>query len=607
MIRMTHLTWRGGRASFRYRLPPELRAIPKPLLWPDELQELVSESVPSQLKHELSKALGTRDERVAKREAAAAVVWAEGLIQRGLTFLIVGPRATLSPTDIKLMAHRYGAELIASDLELRKAGLGLELPKPPSIQLTIGSPQSRPKKEPGLTEDDLGLLQHIVETVEPELRMALARQRPPPYIKDDVQEALQRAGIALPEESTETRELELAFLRERLKALQATSARNNGVIVETPSVADRRERTPTIQVAFDHWKSGIGTGGEKLPAKGSIEEAAYAVRRFKELHGDLPIAEITSARARTFRDAIAKVPPRLSKALQKLPLPKLLDIVGLSDVRPASATVNKRLTLLSAILKKAAVRFELKGRPGGWHDPFEGLKIFTSKATSQRRAAFTIADLRVLLDERFILMGDHSTRGGKGQAARWMPLLNMFTGARRRELAQLKVQDILEEDGIMFLRITDEGEEQSLKNEGSIRRVPIHTELLKLGFKKFVQSRLKASGPDAWLFEGLVPNSKGDRGDAWGRWFGHQLRRLKIDYNGRKVFHSFRHTFISRCREAELEEEVRHAITGHSDGGSVGRSYGGDEKGYRHSLQRLQRELSKVHYPGLDLSHLYVL
>lgn len=127
MIRMTHLTWRGGRASFRYRLPPELRAIPKPLLWPDELQELVSESIPSQLKHELSKALGTRDERVAKKEAAAAVVWAEELVQRGLSFLKVGSKATLSSTDIELMAHRYGAELITSDLDLRKAGLGLDL------------------------------------------------------------------------------------------------------------------------------------------------------------------------------------------------------------------------------------------------------------------------------------------------------------------------------------------------------------------------------------------------------------------------------------------------------------------------------------------------
>jgi hypothetical protein len=92
MIRMTHLIWRNGRACFRYRLPPELRAIPKPFHWPEELKELVSDSKPSQLKHELSKALGTRDERVAKKAAAAAVIWAEEIVQRGLAFLKEGPR-----------------------------------------------------------------------------------------------------------------------------------------------------------------------------------------------------------------------------------------------------------------------------------------------------------------------------------------------------------------------------------------------------------------------------------------------------------------------------------------------------------------------------------
>jgi hypothetical protein len=118
MIRMTHHIWRNGRAYFRYRLPPELRAIPKPIHWPEELKELVSDSKPSQLKHELSQALGTRDERVAKKAAAAAVVWAEEVVQRGLSFLKDGPKATLSHADIEAMAASYGAELIKGDMDL---------------------------------------------------------------------------------------------------------------------------------------------------------------------------------------------------------------------------------------------------------------------------------------------------------------------------------------------------------------------------------------------------------------------------------------------------------------------------------------------------------
>ena len=105
MIRMTHLMWRNGRAYFRYPLPPELKAIPKPAHWPEELKELVSNIKPSQLKHELSKALGTRDDRMAKKAAASAVVWAEEIVQRGLAFLKEGPKATLSHADINIAEY----------------------------------------------------------------------------------------------------------------------------------------------------------------------------------------------------------------------------------------------------------------------------------------------------------------------------------------------------------------------------------------------------------------------------------------------------------------------------------------------------------------------
>lgn len=164
----------------------------------------------------------------------------------------------------------------------------------------------------------------------------------------------------------------------------------------------------------------------------------------------------------------------------------------------------------------------------------------------------------------------------------------------------MKVGDLQVEGKIPFFRITDLGDEQQVKTSspsGGCRCTP--------SLLDFAKRREEASGKDGWLFEGLRSNRRGDRGDAWGRWFGHQLRDLGINTDGRKVFHSLRHTFIARCREAEIEEKVRFALTGHSDGGSVGRSYGADESGYKFSLARLQREIAKVHYPGLDLGHLH--
>lgn len=198
MVRMTHLIWRHGRAYFRYRLPPELRGIGKPEHWPQELDELVSEAKPLQLKHELSMALHTRDEKIAKKGAAAHVGWAVDMVERGLEFLKYGPKAAVSKADIKLLAGQYGAALIANDLDMRKAGFGLHLPRP-AISLDPGaSPRLNPPREPGLTDDDLGLLKHLVTAELPRIKDALARQRPPEDVRELVQSALTKHGIHLP-------------------------------------------------------------------------------------------------------------------------------------------------------------------------------------------------------------------------------------------------------------------------------------------------------------------------------------------------------------------------------------------------------------------------
>ncbi|WP_291206838.1 site-specific integrase [Hyphomonas sp.] len=571
----------------------------------------MSEVKPEQLKNELSKALDTRDERLAKRRAAVEVVKAEDLIRRATEFLQKGPRASISSADITLMAAQYGSRMVRHDLDLRKKGMGLRLP-------TVGQELSAklldkplPKatidnSEPGLTDDDLDLLTFAAEQMAPEIKQALARQRPTQAVKDAVVKVLNEAGIILDARSPERREMELAFLEQYAKALDVYAARNAGMIVPNPVAPQPGGQVPTIQKAFDVWKTGSGTRGEKLPAASSVEEASYAVRRFKELHGDHFIIDITSAHARAFRDAMAKVPPRLPLELQKLPLPKLLQSRDLPPGQPAAATINKRLTLLSAILHKAALHHGVKHSGAGkWNNPFEGLKIAEKGGAKSKRSKFNMEDLKIIISQPFIIMGDDDKKGGKGMAARWLPLLGMFTGARRGELAQLKIEDVMTEEGVVFLRIMDLGEDQSVKGSGSVRRVPIHPELVKCGFLEFVQNRRAKGKTGDWLFPNLKTNRKGDRGDAWGRWFGNQLESLGVDAGGRKVYHSFRHTFIARCREAELELEIRFALTGHSDGGSVGQSYGGDEGGFKHSLQRLHREISKVSYPGLDLTPLY--
>lgn len=103
---------------------------------------------------------------------------------------------------------------------------------------------------------------------------------------------------------------------------------------------------------------------------------------------------------------------------------------------------------------------------------------------------------------------------GAGDAAYWLPLLGLFTGARLEELGQLRPEDVYEETYFndsdaeqcaWVLRISGYGAGQQVKNEGSNRRFPIHPELVRLGFLKYVA---QAAGR-ARLFDKLKPDPYG--------------------------------------------------------------------------------------------------
>ncbi len=189
------------------------------------------------------------------------------------------------------------------------------------------------------------------------------------------------------------------------------------------------------------------------------------------------------------------------------------------------------------------------------------------------------------------------------EAAYWFPLIALFSGARRTEIAQLKVGDVRRsEGGIWFFDISGEGEDQNLKTASSARSVPLHEEPLRLGLLDYVATRARTHTPDAPLWPGFEPPVD-PAAKAWTKWFGRYFGTHVIDHPA-KTFHSFRHTFKRACREAGLSKEIHNALTGHS-GGGVGRRYGRERRADGSldrgiSLQRLQAEINKIDYPGVS-------
>lgn len=90
-------------------------------------------------------------------------------------------------------------------------------------------------------------------------------------------------------------------------------------------------------------------------------------------------------------------------------------------------------------------------------------------------------------------------------SAYWMPLILVLHGFRCAEPAGLRVAHVNLNQPIPTFSI-EPTDERGVKTAGSIREVPIHPELLRLGFVEFVEAVIQAG--HTHLFPDLIPKSK---------------------------------------------------------------------------------------------------
>src|SRR5262249_12937212 len=139
----------------------------------------------------------------------------------------------------------------------------------------------------------------------------------------EIDELLKLFRINLDKNSASYRELAAEVLKAFIKALEAIQRRHKGEIVETPVVPEFNGEQPsngeTLRAALEGWKKS------RRRPENTLREFQYAVDRFTELHGDMPVAKITRKHVREFREALQAMPVRRSGTLRKASLPALRD------------------------------------------------------------------------------------------------------------------------------------------------------------------------------------------------------------------------------------------------------------------------------------------
>lgn len=299
-----------------------------------------------------------------------------------------------------------------------------------------------------------------------------------------------------------------------------------------------------------------------------------------ELLGDKGVREINSNSAQHVKSCLQKLPANLNKKAQyKSKSLKQILKMDIPDSHLMSIkTINIKLGCYSELFKW--------GTKNSYVDKnmFEGVFIKDTRRARELRLPFTPVDLKIIFNSKQIT-------NPKKPWHQWIPTLALYTGARLNELCQLQRKDIQNIQGIWCISINDDGQHQHIKAIASKRLIPLHNEILKLGFVTYCMG-VSSKANDLIFPELTLQNDR--YGHAPSKWFGRVKSEVLLN-SDKKSFHSFRHTFIDYMfnRLKLAGNPIVKAIVGHSDNEVTSGVYGSSFE-----VQDLDRIIQRIDFSG---------
>lgn len=344
-----------------------------------------------------------------------------------------------------------------------------------------------------------------------------------------------------------------------------------GAVDAGPRMSEITQRASNELIADEAWGAKSG------------RQLRSTVELFELLIGPQPFASLTQNDLARFKRKLRFVPkiysmrdPRSRKAvLEAVSACEAAEKANGGKASKATyslsnRTLNRHLSSLSTL--------HVWARANGFAVPplfFDQLQTKSKRDRSRnQRPAVSIDDVGKLFAlPSFCGSRDHA--GGTGQivlrarktagllvahdAFYWVPLLLYYTGARREEICKLSVDDVHTPAAIPYI-VIDFTEFGSLKNEQSIRPVPLHSELIRLGFIAFVMECQQRGYRE--LFPELRPtNAVQSYGDVYYKVVWRHLRQ----WGGlatEATLHGLRHRFSSSLKTQQVFSEFRRDLMG---------------------------------------------
>nr|WP_321457438.1 tyrosine-type recombinase/integrase [uncultured Cohaesibacter sp.] len=411
----------------------------------------------------------------------------------------------------------------------------------------------------------------------------------------------------------ERREILQALAEVQLDVLAADQSRDNGVVHDPEprsKILNAPEPTPTnekpgltLRQLLDAYLANPSRKANERTNK------SYGVhfRLMTDVLGEnRDVKSITREDFRRVRDILVKMPvnaqsSKLFKGKSALEVVELAE--GQSVPTLSASSINNRLEFISAIFKFAEEENYVEKNLA------RGLKVAGEKKAKDRRKSFTIEDLNKIFSAPLYAGCLNDGRGYAKPGTRivkrgryWVPLIALWTGMRLGECCQLHSSDIKKIDDVWCIIIQEtkdgndieDADRKRVKTDAGERYVPIHSELIKLGFVNFALEQQKTKY--VRLFPELKLDATGYLSGTFAKWFNGENRfldKVGVWKKNEKVFHSFRHTYRDAMSYARLTPDVIMALGGWSSGDTK------DIYGGQLSPKFLKEQIEKISFPGL--------
>lgn len=277
-------------------------------------------------------------------------------------------------------------------------------------------------------------------------------------------------------------------------------------------------------------------------------EVAGVFKLAVDILGDADVAAITRPMLIELRSSLLMVPPSfyvkypgrsVQEAFKKQEGP------GLSI-----KTVNKHMARIGSLLKYCHELGYITNNPA------TGLQIAEKQRADQERSAYSLEDVKRIKSNLPVDV--------EAPERYWIPLIGLYNGMRLAEICQLHIEDVVKVDGCWCFDINHAGNKQ-LKNDASVRVIPIHPKLIELGFIRYFEAMRDTGQPRLWMNLSYIRLH--GYTNSFGKWY-QRYNREYVTEDPKKVFHSMRHLVTDTLKQAGVIEAMIAEIVGHTNEGS---------------------------------------